>query len=460
MPRVLIVSYRWLPGAHASARQVAALCRHLPAAGWDPHVLSRDWSEESDGDEPRPLDEQDVADSPTMRAAMQLPVVRVAPVRREGTLRRWHRALHDDRELASGARESLREVGRRALDTLYPLFGVYPDAQRDWVDPTVEAGMAAVRKYGISAVVSAGPPTSAHIAGGEIARAAAVPWVLLATGLGELFTNSTDGRTAAHRLQLRTLAKGWLRGASRVAAATPAIAAHLAEQYDLAGEVVVSPFDPDDRRVAPHRVAGAPLRVVHSGPLSAERHRIDVLLDALDLLLAEDPARRDRLRVEIVDSGSGDALLDRAGERLAASVLSLRGTAALADARTAEREADVLLLFDEDDPGAPGVSSLRAAPRLFELLHARRPLVAVVGESEGQVASVLSETGAGEAVDSAVALAAVLRGMVEQVVAGGAIEFRGDDQAIAAYSSPEQAKRLALLLDQAAGERFGRWQRA
>src|SRR5438105_4253264 len=44
MPRVLVVTYQWLPMFNVGVKHVANLCRYLPAAGWDPHILTKDWS--------------------------------------------------------------------------------------------------------------------------------------------------------------------------------------------------------------------------------------------------------------------------------------------------------------------------------------------------------------------------------------------------------------------------------
>ncbi len=459
MPRVLIVSYHWLPTLHASARRVAALARHLPAAGWEPHILTRDWDDgAADAGAPQ-LTAADVAESASLRRAMQLPVVR-SPISVEmGVLRRWRRALHEARPAGSRAANVLRWVGRRTLDALYPFYGAYPDNERDWADAAVEAGMGVVRKYGLSAVVSLGPPTSAHIVAGMIARRASLPWVVLVDQLAELYVDRAASHSVSHRLH-GALARTWLRGAARAGAATPALSAYLHEQYGVSGETIIAPFDPDDRRVPPRREAGAPLRVVHIGPLDEAQHRVDILLDALDLLLEEEPARRDRLRVEVVASGNDDALARRAAGRPAAEVLAFSSVASIAEEPKRHREADVLLQFEEDDPGAPAVTSLRCAPRLFAMLHARRPIVAIVDALDGYVATVLAETRAGQAVDSPVALAGALRGMLQELAEGGEIAFGGDEQSTAPYSSPEQARRVALLLDAASAERFGSWQRA
>ena len=44
MRRVLLVSYAFPPQYDVSARRAAKLCKYLPAAGWTPVVLTKDWN--------------------------------------------------------------------------------------------------------------------------------------------------------------------------------------------------------------------------------------------------------------------------------------------------------------------------------------------------------------------------------------------------------------------------------
>ena len=44
MPRALVVTYQWLPMFNVGVKHVANLCHYLPAAGWDPYILTKDWS--------------------------------------------------------------------------------------------------------------------------------------------------------------------------------------------------------------------------------------------------------------------------------------------------------------------------------------------------------------------------------------------------------------------------------
>jgi hypothetical protein len=86
--------------------------------------------------------------------------------------------------------------------------------------------------------------------------------------------------------------------------------------------------------------------------------------------------------------------------------------------------------------------------------------VAIGADPGAFVGKLLTETNAGQTAEDAPSLSAVLLDFLEELRTTGEIAFRGDESAIARYSAPEQAKRLASLLDGASAERFGSWQRA
>src|SRR3954469_18011479 len=110
MPRVLVVTYQWLPLFNAGVKHVANLCRYLPSTGWEPHILTKDWSEG-----PAPEDawlgmtEQPIDASPSLKHAATIPVVR-APY-----------ALRDNRWLRRQARldaekDNVGPFGARAIE--------------------------------------------------------------------------------------------------------------------------------------------------------------------------------------------------------------------------------------------------------------------------------------------------------------------------------------------------------
>ena len=108
MPRALVVTYPWLPMFNVGVKHVANLCRYLPLAGWEPHILTKDWSERRAPEDAfwgmttPPLDA-----SPSLKLAAALPVVRASYGLRENRWLRWHARFNAEREsqgpLAPGA---------------------------------------------------------------------------------------------------------------------------------------------------------------------------------------------------------------------------------------------------------------------------------------------------------------------------------------------------------------------
>ena len=451
MPRVLVVCYPWLPAFNGTVKHAALLVRHLPEAGWDPIVLTADWDAEAHA----PAAGMALAwpatdDVPAVRGAGGVTVVRAPFVPLDNRWLRW-RAADRAREGGEAPLHPRRAV-RRAVEAAYPLYGDYPDEARGWVVPAVAAGMAAVRQLGIGAVVSLSLPDSAHVAAGEIARAAGVPWVPIFRGVGSFRADHVAGSSLVSRLQRRAVARRWLRGASRAVASSPAMAGHLARYLCVPCDLAMAPLDPEERRLPPRRVPDAPLRVVHLGAFSPALPGVDVLLDALDTLLASEASLAARLRVEFVGCQCDTALLGRLAGRRAAAVCTVVPCISPAEAVVCQREADVLLTFATDDPLASDASALA------ERLNARRPVIAL-GPAGTDLARLLAETKSGEVVEGAPALAAWIRATLDVLGDRGEVPYAGDESALTRFGAPELARRIGAILDVASAERFGRWQR-
>ena len=460
MPRALVVTYPWLPLFSGGVKHVATLSRFLPAAGWEPLILTRDWSEAPAPDDADVgLITQPIDATPSLKHAATLPTVRASYAARDNRWLRGHARLSAERD--AHAPLSAHAIARRSLAATYPLYGHYPDPHRGWEVPAVQAGLVAVRQYGVSAVLSVCPTATAHIVGGEIARRAGIPWVVLFTDLAAFYAGPGDGRSWRERQLHLRLARHWLKGASRSACVTPRMTEYVRDTYGIEGDVVVMPFDPDERKVAPHRQPGAPLRLVHTGAIRPDDDRPGLLFDALDLYIRASAAAKPSIVVELVGSGCDEFLLAALSGRPCATIVHVTPMVAPAEAVRLQRESDVLLLF----PPAPSAARVRGGMQrglgsLFEYLNAGRPIVAVGADAGDDLRRLLAETRAGDVADDAGSLAAVLARYVEELSEAGSIAFTPDEAAIARYGAPEQAKRLGALLDAASAERFGSWQRA
>lgn len=460
MPRVLVVTYQWLPLFNAGVKHVATLCRYLPSTGWEPHILTKDWSE---GPAPEDawlgMSDQPIDDSPALKHAATIPVVRTPYALRDN---RWlRRAAKLELEAGEASRLGPNAIERRALKAVSPFYGHYPDMHRGWVEPAVAAGVFAVRQYGIGAVLSVCPPASSHLVGGEIARRAGIAWVTMFADLSVFYQGPGDGRSLTDGMKHGKLNRRALQGASRAASISPSMSDYVRDTYGINGEVIVIPYDPEERRVPPHRESDAPLRAVHTGSIRPDVDRPEVLFDALDHLMRSGSLDVDAIRVDLVGSRSETALAELLRDRPCAKMVHLIENVPPSEAVRRQREADVLLVFSRQDAVAQATGIVMTYPaRIFEYLNALRPTIAITADPSGFVGRLLSETNGGQTAEDAPSLGAVLLDYLTELRTRGRVAFRGDEAAIGRYSAQEQAKRLALLLDAASAERFGSWQRA
>jgi glycosyltransferase involved in cell wall biosynthesis len=85
--------------------------------------------------------------------------------------------------------------------------------------------------------------------------------------------------------------------------------------------------------------------------------------------------------------------------------------------------------------------------KLFDYLGAGRPVLAVP-DDQGDVAELLTRTGAGVSASAPEAIARILKQWYDQWAAGGDISLRRREEQVQAYSRRAQARRLAEWLDE------------
>ncbi len=419
--RLLVVTYYFPPSGGAGVQRPTKWVRYLPDHGVAPTVLTV-----RAGAYPH-LDRAMLADVPP-----GVPVVRTAAPDPFGV---YARLTGRDRSEAVSARthrvgdsEALAERASRWIRA-----NVFvPDARVGWVPFAMRAARRLHREAPFDAVVTTGPPHSAHLVGRALHRAAGVPWV----------ADFRDPWTAIHYLGALGRS-GWASRRDRALEASV-----LAEADALT--TVSDPLRADLLALAP----GARVETIRNG------------FDPADFSTPSPAVRRDRFEVTYVGTlfGVPAALLDA---MVAVPEVHLRvvGTApeALADAAAARGLADRVTV--EPTVGhTEAVARMRAAPLLlltveaawsyaaavvpgktYEYLAAARPVLGI--GPPGEAADILRATGAGAMLDpaDAAAVTATLRTHVDAWTEGSPLDGAAPD-VLAPYSRDVQAGELARLL--------------
>ena len=470
MRTVLLVSYTFPPQYDVSGRRAAKLCKYLPAAGWRPVVLTKDWTTDVAPEDRKAYTL--TSDTDAVRALSGVTVERAPYRTRDNALRRLHKRLggvYDDDDAGVAVAEhatlgALRRstprrdraseswtppaLTRRTLSLLSPTFGDFPDAFRGWVEPAVDAGLRVAERERIDAICSLCPPATAHVVASEIARRTGLPWV---AQFDDLYSFHLERQQrSAWRAYADRRHREWMRYATLAGAITPDMLAYVRRTYGVDGDVVMVGYDPDESpAAAPTRHDR--MRLAYTGSIYPGDQRPDLLFAAIDRAL-EATAESD-LPFEVTFAGTGrddelSAMLDAFPS--ARRACRFVGRVPPADALRLQREADGLLLLNCTNP-SPEEGTLSFPAKTFEYLNASRPILALPRDPGGWGDRLLESTRAGVTAHSVDAAARVLTNWVTAWKATGAIPYTADRHEIERYGQPRQTAILGALLDRSVG---------
>lgn len=405
---VLMVAFHFPPAALGSGHlRTLGFARYLPAAGWQPVVLSA-----------RPSAYPRTA---AIGAGVIPPDCIV------------------QRALAFDASRHFSVAGK------YPGFLAQPDRWASWWPAAVASGLRLIRRHRIKAIWSTYPIMSAHHIAHTLSRMSGLPWI--ADFRDPVVSSVEPGNPYSVASQLRW-ERRVLRAAARAVFTTPGALRDYAERYPDAhaqGKLAVIENGYDEAAFAdlpqPPALTNRPLVMVHSGLLYSEGRNPVPFFEALARLRAAGTLGAADLQVVLRASGS-EAAYAREIKRLnLGNLVTLAPPASNRAALTEQARADALLLFQ-------GSCFDRQIPaKMYEYLRIGRPIFALLGE-HGDTADVLREVGGAElvAIDDVDAIAQRLSGFIQALREGRAPSARRD--AVSRYARSAGAATLAAMLDQ------------
>jgi len=429
--RVLFVTYEFPPRGGPGVQRPLKLTKYLPDAGWVPTVLTvRD-----------PVtairDETLLAEVPE-----SVEIVRAWSLEPNRVVRLFRTLTGQPEAGTNGATAtSLTRLAPSQVRKIQRWF--VPDEKRFWKPFAMRHVARLAKRLHFDAVISSGPPNTAHLVGLDASRRLGVPFIadFRDPWVGGLLF---DPPTRLHRqLHLRQEA-AVIRGAAAVVTVTARDSNSFAERYGDGHKFVTiaNGFDPADlpnRRPAPH----ARTRIAHVGTLGPFRSPEPFLRGLYE---AESRDRHLSQEVELTFVGSGREVEAMAGEIGIDTPVRCTGYVDHATALRELADADVALLIL-----SPGLESeVTLAAKVFEYLGLRKPILAVAGE--GEVRRVLrGQAGIWFADPESVGeIADAILGMVVSARLGG-LE-RPHEEFVAQFDRRKQAARYAELLDSVVSE--------
>jgi len=406
--KVLIICRSYYPHYGPQAQRMAGFAKHLPKFGWEPVVLCPESTPQNDSKYDPKLVGKDVC----------------------GTIRVPYNISATRRRIDFLVRKTLKELSLEVLLFWSPVR-IYRDllARAD--------SLLAEEKFDVI-LATTGSPLTLAIAD-KMSGKYHTPWV-------------ADFRDipAQHIANLRRFSprhlyikqhKKFCKSASALITVGGPLVDRLANRLDRPTFLVYNGYDPDDFQegLEPEKDL---FTIVYCGAIHSNSNP-KPFVDALDLILKEDPAKLQRFRL-LIHGVSKICFRRHFANRRCSHLIHNGGRVPFRDSIKAQQEACVLLFLL-----SPGVEGLLSA-KIFEYLYAGRPILSVPGDNGGLSDALLEETQTGLAARTAKDVADILIEWIDQWERTGKVEYNPRQDKIQFYTRENQTERLARVLDQVA----------
>jgi glycosyltransferase involved in cell wall biosynthesis len=157
MKKVLFITYYWPPSGKASLQWPLKIIKHLPAFGWQPVVLTVEDDTFSDKDE-----------SFLKEVAEDLKVIKTKSLEPFNLYKKFTGKGKDSKLSASETISTKNKSLAHRLSIWIRMNLFIPDARIGWYFPAVKGGTNFISNEKIDAIVSVGPPHTAHLIGKKL----------------------------------------------------------------------------------------------------------------------------------------------------------------------------------------------------------------------------------------------------------------------------------------------------
>ena len=423
MKRVLVIAYYWPPSGGSGVQRWVKFCKYLPAEGWQPVVFAPE-----NADYPS-LDPSFEAEVPASVELLRGRIWEPYAAYRKLTGAKSTQVT----EISSGKKSWKQKLSLWIRANLF-----IPDPRVGWVRPSVKFLKKYLKEHPVDAIVTTGPPHSVHLIGQKLHRALGTPWIAdFRDPWTEMYYLKYLLMSAFTWRKHRKQEQAVLDECSTVLACTPLVQEDFQARTSTPVACITNGFDEEDF-TGPAPLGDGLFNITHTGLFAADGNP-ETLWKVLGEMADADQAFREDLRLRLVGKVDREVLEAISAAGLSANIVNL-GYCDHADAVREQRAASVLLLPLRNDPQYKPI----LPGKLFEYLAARRPILGI-GQSDGAMARVIAESGAGETIDwdNATDLRSFLEKAWEQHLKGGVPPGIGN---IERYSRKGLTAELAALL--------------
>ncbi len=432
MKRVLVVANLF----HASPR-IPGLMTYLPDFGWQASILTPPLGKDTPnrlGFPPRFLDRATIVDVPYDGDIFQM----------------WRHlfkraGFNTNESLTEQLKERVGVTAKRSLIdvamTCYQTVLAFPDTERTWRLPALKAADAILGHERFDAILSSSPFPTSHLVAAHLQERTGLPWV--ADFRDPWTVNQNYPYPEIRRAIETSYEKKVMRKAVAMVTVSPSCAEKISLLHGRPVSVITNGFDPDMSANL-----SVPLTkkftITYTGTIYPQKQDPRKFLVALKNLVERSTVVREDICVRFF--GKRDNWLRHEIEAHALSdIIETYSIVPRIEAFIRQRESQLLLMFNWEDPEETGIYTLK----LFDYLAAKRPILATGGFDTSDVRGILGTTRAGWYGTSVESIEAGLLSSYQEFKECGAVRYDGYWDEVCKYSYTEGARRLSDILGKA-----------
>ena len=379
MKRVLVITYYWPPSGGSGVQRWVKFSKFLPENGWQPVIFTPENPDLALKD--KTLEEE----IPECAEIIRRPIIEPYGIYRR--LCGKSEASQEEVNPINGQKKSLMQ--RLSMYVRGNFF--IPDPRCLWIRPSVRFLKKYLKEHPVDVIVSTGPPHSMHLIARQVALATGTPWI---ADFRDPWTKMfyfkhlhLGKRAEARHIRLE---KQVLDDASVIVAVSPLVRDDFRKMTDTPVELITNGYDESDfeQVVEPDGY----FNIVHTG-LFASDGNPEVLWKVLSEKCREDMTFKKMLRIRLAGKTDRTITDSIMGYGLGENLLDL-GYQSHQTAVREQKGASLLLLPLRKEPEYKAV----LPGKLFEYLASCRPVLGI-GQTDGAMATILHETGAGTVFD-------------------------------------------------------------
>lgn len=414
MKKVLIISFFFNNEEEIGSVRLRGLAEFLPKFGWEPTVLTIKMDNKSESN------------------------FRTLETEYSDLVANWESKFGFSSENIKhkSKKNSKNFIG--FLTKMWLEIFAYPDPEKNWYKPAVEAGSELLENEHFDAILSSSSPVTCHLVANELKKRYKIPWI---ADLRDLWTqNPYFSHTYVRRILEKRLELKTLRNVDAITTTTEYFKMDLQELHKTNKVyTILNGFYPVDEIQDTSLINK--FSIVYTGRLYYGKRDPEPLFLALNELINEGNINAEDVKIEFYGPDRY-WLLDDIKKYQLENLVKVCGILPREMVIQKQRESQLLLLLAWDNPKEKGI----IPGKIFEYLAAKRPIL-FIGNSEGLVKNLIESTNTGVTAANTKEIKNTILQFYNEFKSNGEVKYNGIQDEIDKYSQVNMAKKFSKVLN-------------